>query len=97
MLTTGHLVVKSNDDMSGEHVAKITALLIEGFREKSSLFAISKHVTERMEDKQAGKWLCLITPNEVELGLTFVSNNYLKFEFENEAILYRITVCETRI
>ena len=78
-------------------IEKIKALLIEGFREKDCLFAISLDVTQKVEEAKGGKWLCLITPSEIELGLTFVSNNYLKLEFEKDSILYRITVCETRI
>ena len=83
--------------MDATLVQKIKALLIEGFREKDCLFEISLYVTQKVQEKQSGKWMCLITPAEIELGLTFVSNNYLKLEFEKDTISYRITVCETRI
>ena len=86
MLTTDHFITKSKDEIDDEQIEKIKALLIEGFREKDCLFAISLYVTQMVEEAHQGKWLCLITPSQIELGLTFVSNNYLKLEFEHNSI-----------
>ena len=50
MLTTDHFVTKSKDEMDDEQIEKIKALLIEGFREKDCLFAISLYVTQMVEE-----------------------------------------------
>ena len=45
--------------------------LIDGFSKGVSLRDVARTVKNQMSAKNGGNWLCVIKPNDIEVGLSF--------------------------
>ena len=64
-------------------------------REKTLLKNVSRHITDTLDEKEGGFWLCSISPLEIENGLIKSENKGMTFTFKRNELVYQVQVSQT--
>ena len=70
--------------------------LVKFFDEKNCLADISSAMTDLLDNKMGGFWLCNIRPMEVEYGLIKSEYKHLDMTFNRDGNEYQIYVSQTK-
>ena len=70
--------------------------LISGMNEKKVLKDVSRHITDTLDTKEGGFWLCNISPLEIENGLIKSDSKGMILTFKRSDLVYQVQVSQTK-
>ena len=95
-LSEDQLKIKKCSTLTGQMVILTKSIIIEAFEQNSCLWEVSTQVVKQLRETQGGNWICDIRPNDVEDGLNFHKNKYIRLSFEVNGLKYRVIIAQSK-
>ena len=94
-LTDKDFTVSDCRKVTQESVQFVKEQLVECFQSKASFHEIASHITDQLDKKLGGFWLCQIKPNEIEVGIVKSEYKHIDIVFTRDNSEYQIYISQT--